>query len=61
VVEEVAMFFRFPPDIRWNPEHPSDRLISALDANTFTPARAARHIGIAENALQAIASQKASE
>jgi hypothetical protein len=26
-------------DTRWNPEHPSDRLISALDANTFTPAR----------------------
>ena len=25
--------------IRWNPEHASDRLISALDANTFTPAR----------------------
>jgi hypothetical protein len=33
------MFFRFPPDIRWKPEHPSERLISALDTNTFTPAR----------------------
>ena len=55
------MFFRFPPDIRWNPERLGNHLIYALDANAPPWRGAARHIEIAENALQAIENQKASE
>jgi hypothetical protein len=52
------MFFRFPPDIRWNPDTPATAW-HPPSTQTPSPRRgAARHIGIAENALQAIESQK---